>query len=62
MGSGEIHYYILLGFCEMKLNQLPEFHSVIYVTFHGTPVSKYLQTYRTSFHLLDLEVPELSPT
>ena len=45
-----------------KLNQLPEFHSVFHVPSHGTLISQYLQTYRTIFYLLDLEVPELSST
>ena len=49
-------------FLILKLNQLPEFHSVIYVPSHGTLISQYLQPHRTIFYLLDLEVPELSST
>ena len=49
-------------FLTSKLNLLPEFHSVFYVTLHGTLVSQYLQTYGRIFYLLGLEVPELSST
>ena len=45
-----------------KLNLLPEYHSVFYVTLHGNLVSQHLQTYGRIFYLLDFEVPELSST
>ena len=38
-------------FLTVKLNQLPEFHSVFYVTLHITHVSQYLQTFRRIFLL-----------
>ena len=52
----DYYYYILT----LKLNQLQELCSVFYVPSHGTLISQYLQTYRTIFYLLDLEVPELT--
>ena len=58
-GSKRDGWYWFLTF---KFNQLPEFHSVFYVTLHVTLVSQYLKTYRKIFYLLDLEVPKLSPS
>ena len=43
----------------VKIESAPR---VFYVPSDGTLISQYLQTYRTIFYLLDLEVPELSST
>ena len=46
----------------LKIELAPRVSLGFYVPLHGTLISQYLQTYRTIFYLLDLEVPELSST